>query len=214
MMKSASQRKANSIEVLKSEGIPYIDHLPELETVSETIRRSEREVAQRAIAVAITAVKVGIGDQGLVLGLIDEFGALGFFSHDERSFIHTKNSTYEDAVRFSWRYECVNVLLWALQIFDQLPPPYEVADVDRIAEVMKSLGTRELITQSRLRDQEELLDQTDLAFRYHWAVVEARLSGMALRADLIPSVVVERHYALNWLTPIEETSWDDVDTST
>jgi hypothetical protein len=47
-----------------------------------------------------------------------------------------------------------------------------------------------------------------------WATTEARIKGAAPPAGLEPSVVLERHYALNWLTRFEDEDWDDVETPT
>src|SRR6185295_16853622 len=51
----ALDRKQRSIARLRLEGVPLIEHLPVIETVHESKRRSTEEVAQRAVALAIVA---------------------------------------------------------------------------------------------------------------------------------------------------------------
>ncbi|WP_244571242.1 DUF4272 domain-containing protein [Mesorhizobium carmichaelinearum] len=55
----AEARKAASMAQLKKDGVPVIDHLPIIETVAESRRRTTDEVIQRAIALVIVAVTIG-----------------------------------------------------------------------------------------------------------------------------------------------------------
>ncbi|AZR28727.1 hypothetical protein A11M_0100350 [Xanthomonas vasicola pv. vasculorum NCPPB 895] len=50
--------------------------------------------------------------------------------------------------------------------------------------------------------------------RLHWAVRQAGHSGQPVPAGIVPGVVYERHYALNWLLHFEDAEWDEVDTPT
>ncbi|MGJ8618480.1 MAG: DUF4272 domain-containing protein, partial [Sulfitobacter sp.] len=51
----AAERKARSIAHLSAQGISSTDFLPVIETVETSQRRTEAEVTQRAIALAIVA---------------------------------------------------------------------------------------------------------------------------------------------------------------
>src|SRR3954447_24344164 len=51
----AEARKAASTAQLKKEGVPFIDHLPTIETEAESRRRTKDEVVKRAIALVIVA---------------------------------------------------------------------------------------------------------------------------------------------------------------
>ena len=48
-MKSAEERKQQSIALLKEQGVPYIEHLPVIENADEVRLRSAEEIARRAI---------------------------------------------------------------------------------------------------------------------------------------------------------------------
>ena len=52
------------------------------------------------------------------------------------------------------------------------------------------------------------------SYRYHWAVVDARVNGLEIPSDIDASVVYERHYALNWLVGYSGQEWDDISTDT
>ena len=79
---------------------------------------------------------------------------------------------------------------------------------------MKEKHKEQFISSAKLRTPSEILDQADLIYRYHWAVVDARVNGKEPPAKLDPSVVMERHYALNWLIGYMNQEWDDVSTDT
>lgn len=210
----AEDRKARSVAVLQAEEVPFIDWLPVIETEAETTRRSEEEVARRTIALAIVAVRGETRDYALGQSLLNQFGAHDFLSPAEAAFMADEDPSEQDYINFIWRYEGVHVLLWALGIFEDLGRPDGIADVPRIAATLRDLGTDGLIEQARLRPQSELLDAADLIYRYHWATVDARLNGRDAPAGLDPSVVYERHYALNWLIGYGGQAWDDISTDT
>lgn len=108
----------------------------------------------------------------------------------------------------------VHVLLWALGVTDDPGPPDAIVDVPRLAETLRDLGTEGLRARAVLRPQAEILDAADLIYRYHWAVVNARLHGQPAPAGLDAGVVLERHHALNWLIGYAGQDWDDISTDT
>ena len=122
--------------------IPFIEHLPLIEHAHETTRRTEEEVVQRVIALAIVAVKGETGDDALTHQIIEQFDAEDFFTPDEQAFIDNPNPTETDRIQFTWRYEGVQVLLWSVQIFDELNWPDQIADVPEIRRNVKRNGNR------------------------------------------------------------------------
>lgn len=67
-----------------------------------------------------------------------------------------------------------------------------------------------------LRSIDEILDEADLIYRYHWACVDARIHRKNVPADLDSGVVFERHWGLNWLIGkgTDDGNWDCVSTNT
>ncbi|ASP33606.1 DUF4272 domain-containing protein [Labrenzia sp. VG12] len=214
MAEEAAERKARSIEILRSEGVKYIDHLPKIETVDESLRRTEEEVVRRTLALAIVAVKAESDDYSLGQELIAQFGAEGYFTPHEEAFMKDRAPTEHERIQFVWCYEAVHVLLWAMGIYDEIGSLGVITDVPVLAETLRDLGPDGLRARASLRSQAELLDAADLIYRYHWAVVDARINGRAAPTSLDPGVVYERHYTLNWLIGYSDQPWDDISTDT
>ena len=210
----AEDRKARSIAVLQAEDVPFIDWLPAIETEAEIPRRDQDEVVRRTIALTIVAVRGETRDYDLGQKLLDQFGAHDFLTPAEAAFMANRDPSDQDCINFIWRYEGVHVMLWSLGIFEDLGRPDGIADVPRIAETLRELGTDGLMREARLRPQSQLLDAADLIYRYHWATTDARINGRPAPAGLDPSVVYERHYAFNWLTGYGGEAWDDISTDT
>ena len=51
-------------------------------------------------------------------------------------------------------------------------------------------------------------------YRYHWATTSARIKKLKAPAKLDGGVVMERHYALNWLIKYMDQDWDNISTDT
>ena len=210
----AIERKKRSIEMLKKEGVPVIDQLPVIEDSTEAKKRTAEDIAQRAIAVVIAAVKGEGLDQATVASLVKKYGADKFFSPEESKFIKDPKPTQEDRIKFSWRYECVWVLLWSLGYVDSLTKPEGICDVPKLVGIFKDRDSAQIIKDAKLRPLNEILDQADLIYRYHWSTTDARIKNQPSPADLEGGVVMERHYALNWLIGYMDQEWDEVSTDT
>lgn len=208
------QRKARSIAILEAQNIPYIDWLPVIADSHQALRRNDSEIVKRLVALAIVAVKAETGDHKLGLDLLGQFQAHDFLSPEEQVFMSNPTPSEHDMIQFIWRYESAWVLLWALGFHDNLGPEDQIADVPWMAELLREEGTAGLMEKAQLRSQAEILDATDLIYRMHWAVREARINGKSFPRGLDGSVVYERHYALNWLIGYAGLPWDEMATDT
>jgi len=72
----------------------------------------------------------------------------------------------------------------------------------------------EFTNTAQLKSKAEILDELDKTYRMNWACVDARIKGEAPTGNINPSVLYERHYALNWLTRYLNQNWDNVTTDT
>ncbi len=207
-------RKDRSLAILKAENVPFIENLPVIETEGESIRRTSEQVATRAMALCIVAVKGEGLEQEVVDQLIDKYEVASAFTPKEREFIKNPNPTQHDRVQFAWRYECYWVMLWALGFIDGLERPDKICDVTLAVSFLRENGRAGFIKNANLRPQGEILDAADLIYRYHWAVVDARVNNRQAPAGLDSGVVMERHHALNWLIGYMDQEWDDVSTDT
>lgn len=210
----AWQRKLRSESVLSAEAVPINKLLPVIETAKEAKRRTKEEIAYRALALLVVAVKGEGLEQSAVDKIVKDRGLAQHFTPNERAFLMNATPSQHDKVQFVWRYEAAWTLLWALGYVDKLESPRAVCDVQRAVKLMREMGTKQFLAEARLRDLPEILDQADRIYRYHWAVVEARVNGRKAPAGLDPGVTMERHYALNWLIGYMEQEWDEISTDT
>jgi len=210
----AIRRRERSIAVLRSEGVPLNEHLPVIETEATARRRSKEEVARRALCVLLVAVKGEGLEQPIVSRIATDYRLAEFLTQRERAFLAEEDPSQHDRVQFTWKYEAAWVLLWALGYVDALRKPTAICDVQHAVRTMRERTAKAFIADARLRPLSEILDQADRIYRYHWAVVDARVNGKRAPSGLEPGVVLERHYALNWLIGYMQQEWDDITTDT
>ena len=220
-MKSAEQRKQESIQKLQSLSIPYIDWLPTIETSDGLQLRSTELIAKRAIAsLLIIQVACDINNEqfdhethAFMVNLLNQFDVMQYLTVKERNVLN-RFASAQEVINMVWKYEAYWVLLWALGIVESLDFPDQIADCDFAINVVSSCGSfEEFMHKVQLRDIEQILDQADLIYRYDWACVDARLKQQQAPAQMNASIVLERHGALNWLIHVEE-DWDHPDVST
>ena len=209
------ERKQKTESLLKSVGIPFIDHLPGVEEEHEVQLRTPKEIAQRLLC--LTYLCYATEDEESkeqVLAFLKEENLWEGLTEDEKLLFTKSRLTDQEKVNVSWRSEAIWLLLWTIQKVDALDLPIDevnIADiVDRLPELMSS--TKDFVESASIRTIGDILDQSDLIYRLHWATRQAGLDGNT-QVELNPSIVAERHYAINWVTYYAE-SWDDITTDT
>lgn len=217
MYEASIARKLRTEEYLCSLGVPINPNLPRVEDESETNLRPAIEVAKRSIVLyAVSAVGFGASAERASKWLQKE-GLWDAVTPKEKALLVETNSPQQDIANASWRVESLWTLLWCLRKIDSLEFPTETCDVDLVQELMPPPDTacEQFLRDAEIRSLTDVLDETDLIYRIHWAVVEERLQGRAAPCSINSSVVYERHYALNWLIYYAEgCDWDDVTTDT
>ena len=224
---TAQERKNQSIEVLKKYNIPYIEHLPIIETEEEVNERSPQEIAKRAIACLLAiqlACDFSKGDTSIIeqsreaiMNFARKFSVENEFTDEETSFFQG-NPEQQKIINMAWKYEAYWVLLWALGLVEQLDYPSDICDCNiAIQAVAKRNDFDDFMKHTKPRSINTILDEADLIYRYHWACVDARINGRDTPGNLDSSVVSERHWGLNWLIGkgIDYyDNWDSVATDT
>ncbi|GGD89390.1 DUF4272 domain-containing protein [Paenibacillus nasutitermitis] len=216
-------RKERSEALLTERGIPFNKTLPVLAAEEAVAIRSREEIAGRAIALCIAALK---GEccatdykpeetKALIGQVMQQYGAEPLLSPRESAFIANDHPDDAQAIQFAWCYEGYWVLLWALGYVERLDAPVQVCDVEAAVSILHRYDTYEaFLADARVRTKSEILDEADLIYRYHWACVDARLHNQPVPGGLESGVVFERHRALNWLTTSMNQEWDEVATHT
>ena len=171
------ERKRRSEAILKKEGVPFVAHLPVVEDEETAQIRSLEEVAWRAMALNIVAVKGEGLEQDRTLEIVEEYKLEHAFTPKEREFIFNDEPSEHDRIQFAWRYEGYWVLLWALNYIEELSRPDQICDVPRAVRIMVDRTAGQFIAEAKLRSASDILDAVDLIYRYDWACVDARLNG-------------------------------------
>ena len=209
-------RKQETIAKLKALNIPVLESLPTVPSTSQVTYRSEEEVAKRILALAITAVKGELKTKDIPLQIFQKYQmSMEDVTHWEFNFINSDQPQAQDFVNAIWRYESLNTLMWACGYLDEMPFPSEIVNVKDITTYIRECRDFEdFLMNANMRDMDEILDELDLIYRLHWACVDARVNNLAPPEGIHPSVVYERHYALNWLIDRYNEDWDNVSTTT
>jgi hypothetical protein len=215
----AWQRKARTESQLQQQGIQGSSTLPPLISEPELRLRTAAEVAGRTmalLAVAVRAESLAGNDEPLTIDMLqDRLGpAFQYLTPREHAFLHDEAPSEQEVVQMAWRYECVALLGWAIGLLPALPPPTGICDVPQVVRTVLNAVSEELPGKVELRSASDILDALDLHYRLHWITREADLGRREPPAGIVPGVVTERHYALNWLVRFEGADWDDVDTPT
>ncbi len=170
--------------------------------------RPSSEVADRAIATMLTAIKGERGDQTLIDDGIAAFGARAAFSPRERVFIENPDPEMQARADFSWRFECVHVLLWALGYVDELHAPDTAADIGTEVTLIQEAGAA-FGEDAEPRTANELLAEADFYEGLLGASRQLRTAGEELPESVSYSIIYERTRAFRWLVRFSET-WDEV----
>lgn len=213
----ARARKLRSEAELKQLDAHPPAHLPPVLGQGEVRLRSAEEAMRRMLALCAVAVRAeSLSTQALSVADIQaKLGpGVAALTPAERGFIDNDAPDEETWANHGWRYESAALLQWALGLSDTLPPPTAICDAGAIARVAIDQADEALIAKAQLRPVGELLDALDAIYRRHWLVRQARLDERDPPIGLHPSVVYERHYALNWLLRFDEQDWDEVGTPT
>ena len=211
--KEQLERRSKSNERISKMGLHILETLPVTEDPSKINSRTASDISKRAIAVAIAAVKGEGLAHDKVIQIVNQWDISSYFSPEEKIFINNPKVSREDRLKFSWRYEGLDVLLWALGYKDELPPPNQICDVKTDVSIIVNNQNGSLAKNSKLRSMNEIMDMADYYYRLHWVAVELRISGK--KSSLIDGeIIMERHYALNWLIKYMGQKWDDIQTDT
>jgi hypothetical protein len=214
----ALARKARSELRAQRLGVQVLKSLPPVIGEVEVELRSPGETARRALALFVTALRAESTAVGSAVSVADmrERLPLAFAALTPREAAFMQEEVPNESLidSFNWRYESLLTLQWALGLMAHLPDPTKTCDVMSLSRVMVETPDNGLVSGAKLRFPSAILDALDLHFRLHWAIRQATLDGRRTPGGLDPGVVLERHFALNWLVRFEDAEWDDVDTPT
>jgi hypothetical protein len=214
--KTAEQRKKQTEKYLKSLNIPFIDHLPQIEEENEVKIRTAQEIVERILILVYLAYVSEVPDEREnVVEFLKTNLLWDKVSPDEKELFQKEDLTEQETTNISWRSEGVWLLLWTINKVDKLELPTEQVEIPKIVSLLPGFLTdpTEFIKNSIVRPRTEILDQSDLVYRLHWATRNADLNKQPMPANLDLSIIMERHYAINWVTFYAD-EWDEISTDT
>ncbi|MGN2370888.1 DUF4272 domain-containing protein [Clostridium cagae] len=218
-------RRLKSCKIIEDKFIYVPAWYPVIETAENSKCRSKEDIAKRAIVLMIVSLyseclisedmKVSEAYE-FVNEIIERFDAKEFFSPREKEYLQNPNPTKEEQIAYSWQYENLFVMEWALGFIDELDFPDHICDVQLTVRLLKDYySIEEILENSKPKSKESLLDECDLIFCLDWACVDTRIHNLPAPAKMDKGVVLERHKSLNWLVGYNEsTEWDKVGTDT
>ena len=213
----AWQRKQATEARLLEHGWLTPSSLPPVAGEGEVDLRPAAEVMGRALALLLVAVRAESLSEGAPEALTADRlyqklpSAFAHLTPQELQFVNTDAPIQAHVVAMEWRYEALNVLLWALGLVDELIWPDALCDMAHCVSVLVGVDADALVANATLRPSTDIIDQLDLHLRLHWLLRDAELQGHTKPA-LRRGVLMERHHALNWLIGYEQASWDKVST--
>ena len=200
------QRKQNSEAVLSRHAIPINPSLPLIESQEQTRLRTADEVLQRLVALWAVAGTAFLPDNDFFARYVKENQLLGCLSATERSFLFATRPTEQQRIHASWQLEGLYFVAWCGGLVGQLRIPTSESSVESVMHLFPQEGEdlSRLQGALALRSVREVLDWSDLLYRLHWAVRDARRKGVAAPSGVKGGVVQEWHRAANWMTGYEE----------
>jgi hypothetical protein len=207
------ERKKKSQQFLQEKGIMINAHLPYIESEATVYLRTKQEVIERIYALALIAAM----GEGVPLEQLDKVKnnvPVNGLSPYETALYNKGNLTDAEKTNATWRYESLNLLMWALGYVDPLVYPDTICDVPTLVGLILKQPRQQFEAGAVLKSKAEILDELDKTYRMSWACVQGRITGKEPGGGIHGGIVYERHYALNWLTRYEDLEWDDVSTDT
>lgn len=176
--------------------------------------RTVSEVAIRTVILqCVAAVGFGVNPAPVISWLRAE-GLWDQVSPQERHLLSSEELSDQDRIGAQWRQEAQWALLWVIGRVESIGLPTSTCDTRRVVdEIMPALGgpVAPFVEAAVFRQPAELLAEIDRVYDLHCYARPAYREGR-LPADLIYSVLYQRHYAFAWFEG--EDDWDHVSVDT
>jgi len=177
--------------------------------------RPASEVARRCLILCAVVAVSHEEDRTSIIAWLKSEGLWKDVSPDERSLFQSKKPTKKKLIQASWRVEALHVLLWALQLVPTITDDKTRADQSSLKKLLPfRASTSNFVINSELRADSAIFDMKDAIYQAQWTVRDAEVNGKPAPQDIDPGIIVERHYAINWLMGYLGQAWDDVTTDT
>lgn len=201
--------RVQSLEIARELDYPVNESLPLLD--HPTIARSPDNIVDRLLAMlCVAACAYGFDNQKAADWLSRE-SKEDLLTDTERRYLTSKIG---DRRSFMMQIEGMWALAWSINAVPTLDfgKPCAQDFVSRLPDLKGDKSSRPFRGDAELRPASEIVAACDLAYRLHWAIVDAQLTGRKIPGKVEAYVIVERRRALEWL--LTDECWDDVSLDT
>lgn len=199
-----------TIEWVQAHGVCIEATVPFKDQDGNQCPRSVEEVAIRSIILHTVAAVGYRVDSKLLVDWLKDQQIWDYVSPLEKTWFAAKAMTNKERSRLCWRVEAEWTLLWAISKVQSLGLPTQTCDTAILVDdIMPTLGDpiAAFIASSQLRSPGALLVEDDRVYNLHCYARQAFKTN-TVPDDLIYDVLVQRHYAFEWLQSRDE--WDDI----
>lgn len=201
-------RKARSEQVLSRLSFSLPKHLEPLPDASELLALPVEQQLDRALCLLVVALKAEGLEPEIVASLIEGFQLQQAFTEDEANFLAAEKVDAEDNAQMGWRLESAWLLWWSLGLVDELSSPAQQVAMTDVVAVIQNQDRSQLLAAAKPRALDALLDEADLYLRLHAVIGMWEGRKRAVPGKLEPSVILERHVALQWLLAQPAADWE------
>jgi hypothetical protein len=197
--------RSRSTAVLQELGIGAPSVLPVLE--EDLQLRSRKSILDRLLILHTVAASAYGFSRARSLSWLESEGLRGGLSTKEARFLIEGSGP---ARELQTQVEAMWALAWVLRIVTDIDftKPCSSTFVTLLPNLKEGESAARLRASSDLRALSEVVQQADLAYCLHWALVEARMKKPLRRLPVEAGVVVPRRQALDW--SLTSFDWDEV----
>jgi hypothetical protein len=177
-------------------------------------RKSAAEIARRAIILCCVAASPKF-EPGEFNDWLRDQQLWGEVSPIELELFTSKSPTERQNRNAEWRSEALQVLLWSIGKVASLPPITEQC-APGMLDCIPAPGedTSDFIASAQLRSDSEIDEALIAIVEAHWQIRNEQAYPDEKAAPMDRGVVVERHWALEWIVNMDNEPWDQTPLNT
>jgi hypothetical protein len=171
--------------------------------------RNVADAGRRLLALyAVVSTSYGFSKEKALEWLHQE-GLADSLMADEETYLTTVTTEAQNNA-MQWQVEALWALAWAVGCHDSLDFSDSCSDafVSMLPDLKAGASSETFLKGLVLREKDEVLEKSDLAYCLHWGAREASLSAKQIAGAVPESVIRERRRALEWL--IGDDDWYEV----
>lgn len=183
-----------------------------MERYNMYVSRSVVEIVRRAGCLFLCASKAEGLESNIVKDLVKDFYLEPHLQIDELQFIYEQKIFEDEEVRFfQWGFEASQVLLWSLNLIDDLPDLINTCDPNKLSQVfVNTPGIKFPSNFAKLKDQVELIQEANYNFCVFSHCCSSLPPYQKVKGGYMPAVAFQREKAYRWLFEGQMEAWENI----